>query len=78
MTSLHGTTDRDGLVTHGEGPPRASTTARIALVLSATALLLSGLVAIETLNEDGFRSDVDSRLACLEKQGANDCGVDGK
>jgi len=78
MASLQGTTDQDGLITHGESPPLASTTAMIALVLSAAALLLSGFVAIETLNEDGFRRDVDNRLACLERQGANDCGVDGK
>lgn len=78
MASLHGTTAQDRLVSQGEGAPRASPTARVALVLSATALLLSGFVAIETLNEDGFRGGVDDRLACLEEQGANDCGVDGK
>lgn len=78
MTSVQDTTDRDGLTSPGEHPQHTSTTAKIALGLSAGALLLSGFVAIETLNEDGFRRDVDDRLACLELQGANDCGVDGK
>lgn len=74
----HDTLDRDGVVSPDERVQHTSTTAKIALGLSAGALLLSGFVAIETLNEDGFRRDVDDRLACLEREGANDCGVDGK
>ncbi len=78
MASLTDTTTTDPTRPRGQGPPRASTTAKAALVLSALALLVSGFVAVETLNEDGFRRDVDARLACLEQPGVADCGVDGE
>jgi len=55
-----------------------SGTAKASLLISLVSLLLSGFVAIETLGEGDFRDDVDRRLACLEKEGANDCGADGR
>ena len=65
-------------LTAGSTAPSNSVAARAALVMSAVALVMSTFVAIETFNEDDFRDDVGNRLACLEKEGANDCGADGR
>lgn len=57
------------------GPTSAA--AKAALAMSSLALLLSGFAVVQTL-EGPDREQVDRRLACLEKEGANDCGADGR
>jgi hypothetical protein len=50
----------------------------VAAVLSALALVLSGITAWEVHQDDDFQDSVESRLACLELPGPNDCGLDGR
>lgn len=52
------------------------TASRLAVGLSAIALLLSGWNLIGTLEEEGDQRRIESRLACLELPGPNDCGLD--
>ena len=47
-------------------------------MLSALALVLSGITAWEVHQDDDFQDSVESRLACLELPGPNDCGLDGR
>lgn len=50
----------------------------VAAVLSALALVVSGLTAWEVFEQEDFRESTESRLACLELPGPNDCGLDGR
>ena len=50
----------------------------VAAVLSALALVVSGLTAWEVHQLDDDRAATESRLACLELPGPNDCGLDGR
>lgn len=50
----------------------------VAAVLSALALVLSGITAWEVHQDDDFQDSTESRLACLELPGPNDCGLDGR
>lgn len=51
------------------------TTDSAALLIASLALILSLVTALFTATEN---DDVESRLVCLEKQGVNDCGADGR
>jgi hypothetical protein len=55
-----------------------SAAAKTALAVSSLALLLSGLAVVQGLEGDDERRELDRRIACLEKDGANDCGADGR
>jgi hypothetical protein len=68
MAMLRDTTDRTP----------TSTAAKASLVVSSLALLLSGYAVVQSLDGDEERRDLDQRLVCLEKDGANDCGADGR
>lgn len=46
--------------------------------LSAAALILSAWALVTSIQEDGELRQLEQRLACLELDGANDCGVDGR
>ncbi len=54
-----------------------STAAKASLAMSSLALLLSGFAVIELVNEPDVQQ-MDKRLICLEKEGVNDCGADGR
>jgi hypothetical protein len=49
---------------------------RVALVASLVSLFLSGWVFLTSLDDADAQRDLQSRLACLELPGANDCGPD--
>lgn len=49
---------------------------RLAVVLSVIALLLSSWNLVSTLEDDADQRRIESRLACLELPGPNDCGLD--
>lgn len=51
-------------------------TARLVMVMSLTALLLSGWSVLDDLDDARHDRAVDARLACLEMPGPNDCGLD--
>ena len=53
-----------------------TTTARLVMVMSLTALLLSGWSVLDDLDDARHDRAVDARLACLEMPGPNDCGLD--
>lgn len=53
-----------------------TTTARLVMVMSLTALLLSGWSVLDDLDDARHDRAVDARLACLEIPGPNDCGLD--
>lgn len=48
----------------------------LAALLSALALVVSLVTAVEVLQEDNVQ--VEQRLVCLELPGPNDCGLDGR
>jgi hypothetical protein len=51
---------------------------RVALMLSAGSLFLSGWAFLASFDDEGFERSVEQRLACLELPGPNDCGADGR
>jgi hypothetical protein len=55
----------------------AETTARVAVGISIVSLLLSTWTFVSTLDADEIDRGLQDRLACLELEGANDCGPDG-
>lgn len=54
-----------------------SSAAKASLAVSALALVISGFTLVQMASEPDLEQ-MDRRIACLEKDGANDCGVDGR
>jgi len=52
--------------------------ATVALGVSIVALLASGVSLSALAQVTGERDQIESRLACLELPGPNDCGLDGR
>ena len=52
--------------------------ATVALGISIVALLASGVSLGALAQVTGERDQIESRLACLELPGPNDCGLDGR
>jgi hypothetical protein len=52
---------------------------KLAVALSVVSLLFSGLSFYQThVRDDQADRDLERRLACLELEGSNDCGADGR
>jgi hypothetical protein len=49
---------------------------RLAVGLSVIALLLSSWTMVSSIEDDADQRRIESRLACLELPGPNDCGAD--
>ena len=54
-----------------------SSAAKASLAASTLALVISGYTLVQIASEPDLEQ-LDRRIACLEKDGANDCGVDGR
>ncbi|WP_380168378.1 hypothetical protein [Jannaschia sp. R86511] len=52
------------------------TAVKAAVVMSAAALVLSGVTFVLSLDDSEREREVDARLTCLEIPGPNDCGID--
>lgn len=52
------------------------TATRLAVGVSVIALLLSSWTLVRTVEDDADQRRIESRLACLELPGPNDCGAD--
>jgi len=50
----------------------------VAIGMSATSLLMTTWLVIQSLDDADDERRVDDRLACLELPGPNDCGLDGR
>lgn len=57
---------------------RHSIRATVAVALSVVALGISGISLTGWAQANDERQQIENRLACLERQGPNDCGQDGK
>ncbi len=57
---------------------RQAVMVKIAIVLSVLALIVSGVSLGGWAQAVGERQQIETRLACLELPGPNDCGQDGR
>lgn len=53
-------------------------TVRMAALLSIVALVVSVWTAALSVDDDATVRELESRLACLELPGPNECGIDGR
>lgn len=51
---------------------------KVVLALSGLSLFFSGWAFVSSFDDDDFERQTQSRLACLELPGPNDCGLDGR
>lgn len=52
------------------------TATRLAVGISVIALLLTSWTMVRSIEDDADQRQIESRLACLELPGPNDCGID--